>query len=63
MSNKAFNLTAYYDAIIAEWFNKSLNIKFPEKKTFFGKKLSNSDMVKILIKKALSITMIFKIMN
>ena len=40
MSNKAFNLTAYYDAIIAEWFNKSLNIKFPDKKTFFGKKLS-----------------------
>ena len=35
MSNKAFNLTAYYDAIIAEWFNKSLNIKFPEKKNFF----------------------------
>ena len=34
MSNKAFNLTAYYDAIIAEWFNKSLNIKFPEKNFF-----------------------------
>ena len=39
MSSKAFGLTAYYDAMIANWFNKKLNIKFPERKTIFGKKL------------------------
>ena len=39
MSSKAFGLTAYYDAMIANWFNKKLNIDFPERKTIFGKKL------------------------
>ena len=39
MANKAFNLTAYYDAVVAEWFNKKLGINFPEKKTFFGRKM------------------------
>jgi phosphoribosylaminoimidazolecarboxamide formyltransferase / IMP cyclohydrolase len=39
MSSKAFGLTAYYDAMIANWFNKRLNIDFPERKTIFGKKL------------------------
>ena len=39
MSSKAFGLTAYYDAMIAEWFNKKLKIKFPERKTIFGRKL------------------------
>ncbi len=39
MSSKAFNLTAYYDSIIADWLNKKLNISFPDKKTFFGKKI------------------------
>jgi phosphoribosylaminoimidazolecarboxamide formyltransferase / IMP cyclohydrolase len=39
MSSKAFGLTAYYDAMIANWFNKKLNIKFPERKTIFGRKL------------------------
>ena len=39
MSSKAFGLTAYYDAMIANWFNKKLNIEFPERKTIFGKKL------------------------
>jgi phosphoribosylaminoimidazolecarboxamide formyltransferase / IMP cyclohydrolase len=39
MSSKAFGLTAYYDAMIANWFNNKLNIEFPERKTFFGKKL------------------------
>ena len=39
MSSKAFGLTAYYDAMIANWFNNKLNIKFPERKTIFGKKL------------------------
>ncbi len=39
MSSKAFGLTAYYDAMIANWFNKKLDIKFPERKTIFGRKL------------------------
>ncbi len=39
MSSKAFGLTAYYDAMIANWFNKKLNIQFPERKTIFGRKL------------------------
>ena len=38
MSSKAFGLTAYYDSMIANWFNQKLNIKFPERKTIFGKK-------------------------
>ena len=40
MADKAFNITAYYDAVIAEWFNQSLNLKFPSKKTIFGKKIT-----------------------
>ncbi len=40
MANKAFNLVAYYDSLIAEWFNQKLDIKFPEYKTFFGKKIN-----------------------
>ncbi len=39
MSAKAFGLTAYYDAMIANWFNKKLKIEFPERKTIFGRKL------------------------
>ena len=39
MSSKAFGLTAYYDSMIANWFNKKLNIEFPERKTIFGRKL------------------------
>ena len=39
MSSKAFGLTAYYDAMIANWFNEKLNIIFPERKTIFGRKL------------------------
>ncbi len=39
MSSKAFGLTAYYDAMIANWFNSKLNIQFPERKTIFGRKL------------------------
>ena len=38
MSSKAFGLTAYYDAMIADWFNKKLKIEFPERKTIFGRK-------------------------
>jgi phosphoribosylaminoimidazolecarboxamide formyltransferase/IMP cyclohydrolase len=41
MSSKAFGLTAYYDAMIANWFNLKLNIKFPEKKTIFGRKFKH----------------------
>ena len=41
MSSKAFGLTAYYDAMIANWFNRKLEIKFPERKTIFGRKLNN----------------------
>ena len=28
MSSKAFGLTAYYDAMIANWFNKNLKLNF-----------------------------------
>ena len=41
MSSKAFGLTAYYDSMIANWFNDRLKIKFPQNKTFFGKKIQN----------------------
>jgi len=40
LSSKAFGLTAYYDAMIANWFNEKLNISFPERKTIFGKKFN-----------------------
>ena len=36
MSSKAFNLTAYYDSVISNFFNNELNIKFPKKKTIYG---------------------------
>ena len=39
MSSKAFGLTAYYDAMIANWFNKKLKIQFPERTTIFGRRL------------------------
>ncbi len=39
MSSKAFGLTAYYDAMIANWLNKKLSIEFPERKTIFGRRL------------------------
>ena len=41
MSSKAFGLTAYYDAMISNWFDSKLNIKFPERKTIFGKKIKD----------------------
>ena len=40
MAGKAFGLTAYYDSIVSNWFNKKLNIIFPERKTIFGKKIT-----------------------
>ena len=36
MSAKAFSLTAYYDSVIANWFNHELEIKFPEKTYWVG---------------------------
>ena len=41
MSSKAFGITAYYDSIIANWFNEKLKIEFPERKTIFGKKFKS----------------------
>ena len=41
MASKTFNLTAYYDSIVANWFNDQLNIKFPDRKTIYGKLKSN----------------------
>ena len=40
MACKAFGLTAFYDSVVSNWFNKKLNIIFPEKKTIFGEKIS-----------------------
>ncbi|MDC3104505.1 bifunctional phosphoribosylaminoimidazolecarboxamide formyltransferase/IMP cyclohydrolase [Candidatus Pelagibacter bacterium] len=39
MARKAFSFTAYYDSIISQWFNQKLDIKFPDTKIIFGKKL------------------------
>ena len=39
MASKAYGLTAYYDAVVSEWFNRDIGLEFPEKKTFFGKKI------------------------
>ena len=36
MSQEAFSETAYYDAIISEYFNKIRKDNFPKKKVFFG---------------------------
>ena len=41
MASKAFALTAYYDSMIADWYNNKLNIQFPENKTIYGKKIQN----------------------
>ena len=40
MASKAFGLTAYYDSLISNWFNKELNINFPDKITLPGKKIN-----------------------
>ena len=57
MSSKAFGLTAYYDAMIANWFNKKLKIEFPERKTIFGRKFQMLRYGKILINEALYMSM------
>jgi len=36
MSQTAFTETAYYDAVISDYFNKLSNINFPKKKLFYG---------------------------
>ena len=41
MSAKAFGTTAYYDSVLSNWLNNKLNIKFPEKKTIYGKFVEN----------------------
>ncbi len=40
MASKAYGLTAYYDALISEWFSRDIGLNFPERKTFFGKKVN-----------------------
>ena len=40
LSCKAFNYTAYYDALISSYFNDLLNIDFPEKLTMTYKKVN-----------------------
>ena len=40
LASKAFGLTSYYDSVISNWFNKKLNIKFPEVRTTFLEKVS-----------------------
>jgi phosphoribosylaminoimidazolecarboxamide formyltransferase / IMP cyclohydrolase len=37
MASKAFSSIAYYDSVIANWFNNETNINFPDKKTIHGK--------------------------
>ena len=41
MSQLAFNQTAYYDAVITNYFNKISNIDFPEKKILYGNLIEN----------------------
>ena len=41
MSAKAFSLTAYYDSVLSNWLNDKINLKFPEKKTLYGKLIEN----------------------
>ena len=41
LSCKAFNYTAYYDALISSYFNDLLNIDFPEKLTMTYKKVND----------------------
>jgi len=41
MSEEAFSETGYYDSLIANYFNKKLNNKFPKKKLFYGNLIEN----------------------
>ena len=40
MASKAYSMTAYYDSVVSEWFNRNISLEFPERKTFFGKKIN-----------------------
>ena len=40
MASKAYGMTAYYDSVVSEWFNRDISLEFPERKTFFGKKIN-----------------------
>ena len=62
MASKAFGLTAYYDAMIANWFNKKLKIEFQKEKHFW-EKTTRIKMEKILINVALCTSVIMKINN
>ena len=61
MSSKAFGLTAYYDAMIANWFNKKLKIEFPERKAIFGRQFKKLRYGENPINKAPYILMIIMI--
>ena len=41
MASKAFGLTAYYDSMVSNWFNKKLDIKFLPRLYFFEKDVSS----------------------
>ncbi len=41
MSSLAFSETAYYDAVISNYFNKFNNINFPKKKTYYTNLIEN----------------------
>ena len=41
MSEQAFMQTAYYDAVISNYYNKLLQNKFPKIKLIYGKKIEN----------------------
>ena len=41
LSEKAFMETAYYDAVISEYFSETSNESFPSKKIIYGKKISD----------------------
>ena len=41
MSQNAFSETAYYDSLIANYFNKITNNIFPEKKIFHSNLIEN----------------------
>ena len=49
MASKAYGLTAYYDALISEWFSRDIGLNFPEKA---HGKLNQLRYGEILIKKA-----------
>ena len=55
MSSKAFGLTAYYDSMIANWFNKNSKLSFQKERQSLEENYKNLDTEKIHIKKALFI--------